>query len=665
MDTLSTNTIRILAAETVQKAKSGHPGAPMGCAPMTHVLFSKIMKYNPRNPSWVNRDRFVLSNGHGSALLYTMLHLSGYDVTRDELKTFRQYNSRLAGHPENHLLPGVEVTTGPLGQGICNAIGMAMAQAHLGARFNREGMDLFNHYVYAIVGDGCLQEGVSSEACSLAGHLKLGRLIVLYDDNGITIDGQTNISFTEDVGKRFEAYGWQVLSVADGDCDYAAIEAAIREGQQETARPTLIKIRTTIGYGASKEGTEKVHGAPIGDADIAAFKTKHGLPADPFSVLPEVEGFWTEVATQGPRHEADWSALFARYAAAYPEDAAEFERLRRGDLPDGWERALPEISETVATRKSSEMVLNAVAPAVPELVGGSCDLTHSNLTFMKCSGSFQAETPEGRNIRWGVREHGCAAICNGIAAYGMLIPYGATFFVFAGYALGAMRVAALAQRRVIYVMTHDSIGVGEDGPTHQPVETLLSLRALPNLYTVRPADAIEVAGAYAFALQHKTAPTCIALSRQNLPRLPGSQRDGVACGAYILHEPASAPAAIIIATGSEVQTALDAVQRLAPETAVRVVSAPCLEAFDEQPAEYRQRVLPEGVPVLSVEAATTRGWERYAHAHVGIDSFGISAPAARVFEHFGITAEGLAAKTQQLIAFYATRPVPPFFQAPW
>ncbi|KAK9722724.1 Transketolase [Basidiobolus ranarum] len=667
IDLLSTNTIRVLAADTVKKANSGHPGAPMGCAAMAHVLFSKFMKLNPENPKWISRDRFVLSNGHGCTLHYVLLHLLGYKVTIDDLKSFRQMNSICPGHPENFMTEGIEVTTGPLGQGISNAVGLAIAEANFAATFNKEAFPVIDNYTYTILGDGCLQEGVSAEAASLAGHLKLGKLIALYDDNKIQIDGTTDLAFTEDVCKRFEAYGWHTLSVDNGDSDFEAIANAISEAKKVTDKPTLIKVRTTIGYGSLLQGSEKVHGAPLSNDDLVQLKTMFGLdPSQSFAVPQEVRDFYGDIKKQGSQREAEWNQMFAKYSAQYPELAQELNRRIANDLPVGWESALPRYTPAdpaVATRKLSEIALNKIAEAVPELEGGSADLTHSNLTRWKTAVDFQHESTglgnyAGRYIRFGVREHGMAAICNGIAAYGGFIPFCSTFLNFISYALGASRLSSLSHLRVLYVMTHDSIGLGEDGPTHQPIETLTTLRATPNTLVFRPADGNEVSGAYLAAIQNKLRPSVLALSRQNLPHLAGSSIENTLKGAYVLSDVAK-PAVVLVATGSEVSACVEAAQELAKSNIqARVVSMPSMELFDEQAQTYKESVFPRGVPVLSVEALSTFGWSKYAHVSVGMTSFGSSAPANQLYEKFGMTPVAIADKAMKTIEFYKNEPLP-------
>ncbi|KAI9304772.1 transketolase [Cunninghamella echinulata] len=655
------DTVRVLAADVVRGANSGHPGAPMGCAPMAHVLFNNHITANPKNPKFINRDRFVLSNGHGCALQYVYLHLLGYDVSMDDLKKFRQVDSKTPGHPEACDTPGIEVTTGPLGQGISNAVGLAAAEAHHAATFNKPGYDLFNNHTFVILGDGCLQEGVSAEAISLAGHWKLGKLIALYDDNEITIDGSTEVSFTEDTIKRFESYGWHTVVVADGDNDIAAINKAIEEAKSVTDKPSLIKIKTTIGYGSLLQGEEKVHGAPLSADDIAQVKEKFGFnPAESYVVSKEVYDLYAARAAHGAKAEADWNALFAKYKQEYPKEASEIERRFSGKLPEGWEAALPKFTPAdaaVATRKLSEGVLTALSSVIPDLVGGSADLTGSNLTRWKTAVDFQHPSTglgdySGRYLRYGVREHAMFAIMNGLASYGGIIPYGGTFLNFLTYGWGAARLSALSHLRVIYVMTHDSIGLGEDGPTHQPIETLTLTRATPNMLTFRPADGNEVSGTYLVAIENQHRPSVIALSRQNLPQLEGSTIESVRKGGYVLQDAADAKV-IFIATGSEVSLAVDAAKKLAGEgIAARVVSLPCSELYDEQPEEYKKSVLTPGVPVVSIESLGVWGWERYAHAHVGMTTFGASGPIKDLYNKFNITVDAAAEKAKKTIAHF-------------
>ncbi|ORZ38088.1 Transketolase, thiamine diphosphate binding domain-domain-containing protein, partial [Catenaria anguillulae PL171] len=668
-DSLAINTIRTLAADVVQKANSGHPGAPMGCAPMAHALFSRFFTTSPSNPKWANRDRFVLSNGHACALQYIMLHLLGYPLSMDDLKAFRQLDSLTPGHPEAGWTPGVELTTGPLGQGISSAVGLAIAEAHLAAHFNRPGYELFNNYTYVILGDGCLQEGVASEACSLAGHLKLGKLIALYDDNHVSIDGDTNLGFTEDVNKRFESYGWHTLVVSDGDADQpSSIAEAIAAAQKVTDKPTIIKIRTTIGFGSTKAGSDKVHGAPLGAQDITQLKQKLGFnPEATFHVPAEVYELYKEVNKRGTDAEAAWNALFAKYKQAFPELAAEFERRRESKPHPDLLKYLPKYTPAdapVATRKLSELVLNAIADHVPELIGGSADLTGSNLTRWKTAKDFQAPSTglgdySGRYIRFGVREHAMAAICNGLHAYGFFVPFGATFLNFISYAVGASRLSALSHHQVIYIMTHDSIGLGEDGPTHQPIETVAMLRATPNTLTFRPADGNEVSGAYYAALTNTKSPSVLALSRQNVPQLEGTSIEAVLKGGYVVKENEAAKITLI-GTGTELSLAVDAAKALeAAGTPARVVSMPCTTLFDKQPQAYREQVLRDGkIPAVSVEALGTFGWDKYAHASVGLTTFGASGPAPQVYKKFGITVEGVVDKANKVIAYYAGKQVP-------
>lgn len=660
------NNIRTLAVDMVEKANSGHPGAPMGCAPIAHMLFGSVMNYAPTHPKWFNRDRFVLSNGHACALLYAMLHLTGYPLDIEELKRFRQLGSLTPGHPENFMTAGVEVSTGPLGQGISNAVGLAIAEKHLAAHFNRDGFNLIDHYTYVICGDGCLQEGVSSEASSLAGHLGLGKLIVCYDDNKITIDGDTSLSFTEDVGKRYEAYGWQVLTVQDGN-DLNELQAAIETAKLEANRPTLIKVHTLIGFGSSKAGSHSVHGAPLGATDTAQVKQRFGFdPTKTFEVKPEVYDFYRQQQTKGETLVAAWDQLVAQYTAAHPDLANELTRRIEGRLPDFSHVSFPAYSSTdtkaVATRNRSEEMLNFIAPLLPELIGGSADLTPSNLTFLKCTGDFQRATPGGRYIRFGVREHGMAAICNGLFAHGGLRPYCATFLNFIGYAMGAVRVSALSRFGILYVMTHDSIGLGEDGPTHQPIEMLQSLRAMPNLLVFRPADGNETAGAYQVALEHAHTPSVLSLSRQGVPTLAGTSAAMVRQGGYVVHDfpgttNTTRPDLILIGTGTELSLAVKVAETFIAQHPgafyLRVVSMVSCELFDAQPVEYQLSVLTPGAAVMSIEAGGVTGWQKYAHAPCGIDGvFGLSAPADKLYQHFGLTVPTLVQRCSDVLAFY-------------
>ncbi|KAK3994707.1 putative transketolase [Cladorrhinum sp. PSN332] len=666
VDTLAINTIRVLAADATAHANSGHPGAPMGMAPVAHVLFNKFMRFNPKNPKWLNRDRFVLSNGHGCMLQYALLHLYGYAVSIDDLKAFRTVDSITPGHPEAHDTPGIEVTTGPLGQGISNAVGLALAQAHTSAVFNKPGFDLVDNYTYSFLGDGCLMEGVSAEASSLAGHLQLGNLIAIWDDNHITIDGDTNQAFTEDVLKRYESYGWHTLTVEDGDNDLAGIEAAIKKAQEVKDKPTLIQLKTIIGYGSKQQGTHGVHGSPLKADDIKQLKEKFGFnPEQSFAVPQEVYDLCHKASSAGAAAEEEWNKLFAEYAQKYKAEHDDLVRRQKGDLPEGWEKSLPlytPADPAVASRKLSETVINKIFDVIPELVGGSADLTGSNLTRWKGAIDFQPPSTglgdyAGRYIRFGVREHGMGAILNGMAAYGTIIPYGGTFLNFVSYAAGAVRLSALSQIRAIWVATHDSIGLGEDGPTHQPIETLAHFRATPNCMVWRPADGNETSAAYYVALTSKHTPSIIALSRQNLPQLEGSTIDKAIKGGYVLHEQEGADITLL-STGSEVSIVVDAVKELAEKHNIkaRIVSLPCWEVFDAQPKEYRLSVLPDGIPSLSVEPMTTLGWERYAHEQFGLNRFGASGAYKDVYKKFEFTPEGISKRAVATINFWKDVP---------
>jgi transketolase len=664
VDQLAITTLRTLAIDAVQRANSGHPGAPMGMAPMAYVLWTRFLRHAPSRPDWPNRDRFVLSAGHACALLYALLHLTGYDLPLDELMRFRQWGSRTPGHVEWHLTPGVEATTGPLGQGIGNAVGMAIAERRLAAEFNRPGHAIVDHWTYVICSDGDLQEGVSAEAASLAGHLRLGKLVVLYDDNGVQLDGPTSLAWSEDVLARFAAYGWQTQRVADGN-DLAAIEAAIAAAREDP-RPSLIAVRTHIGYGSPhKQDTHKAHGAPLGEDEVRLTKLAYGWDPDrQFYVPDEVRQAMGAARPRGEELVRQWEAAFARYRAAYPELAAEFQRRLAGELPAGWEDRLPSWSVGVelATRQASQQVINALAEPLPELFGGAADLSESNLTDIQGGGDFGPQEA-GRNLRFGVREHAMGAIANGLAYHGGFLPYAGTFLVFSDYMRPAVRLAALAGLHVVYVWTHDSVGLGEDGPTHQPVEQLAALRAMPNLWVVRPADANETAAAWAVAVERRDGPVALVLSRQKLPVLPGTAelaRDGVRRGGYVLR-PASSEASgglphlILVATGSEVQLALAAAETLEAEGhPVRVVSLPCWEAFDAQDPAYRQAVLPTAVRRrVAIEAAASFGWERWVGdegAIVALDRFGASAPGPVALANFGFTAERLAEVGRRVLA---------------
>tara|TARA_E500000331_G_scaffold109513_1_gene106464 strand:- start:51 stop:2060 length:2010 start_codon:yes stop_codon:yes gene_type:complete len=661
LETLCINSIRMLAVDAINKSKSGHPGLPMGCAPMGYTLWDKFLRHNPKNPKWFNRDRFVLSAGHGCMLLYALLHLTGYDsVTIEDIKQFRQWGARTPGHPETFETAGVEVTTGPLGAGISNAVGLAIAEAHLAAKFNKPNANIVDHFTYVIMGDGCNQEGISSEACSLAGHLKLGKLIALYDDNKITIDGRTDVSFTEDVLKRYEAYGWHVQHVAEGDTDVNAIEKAIKLAKEVSDKPSIIKVSTTIGYGSpNKSDTAGVHGAPLGEEETELTKKELGWSYDAFEIPKEVYQEYNKAIERGNKMEADWNDLLTNYRSNYPSEAKEFERMLRGELPENWDKDLPVYSSEdsgLATRKHSQICLGSLGPNLPELIGGSADLTHSNYTDIEGeSGSFQAESPEKRYLHFGVREHAMAAILNGIAYHDSgLIPYGGTFLVFADYMRGSMRLSALSELGVIYVLTHDSIGVGEDGPTHQPIETIPSLRAIPNMLVFRPGDGNETSGAYKLAISNRKRPSSLCLSRQGMPNQVNSSIEKVALGGYILEDCAGTPELIFIGTGSELHLCVDAAKELTNQgRKVRVVSMPCVELFEEQSDSYKEEVLPSNVRKrLVVEAAETFGWHKY----IGLDgdsvtmsSFGASAPGGTCMEKFGFTVENVLNKAKKLL----------------
>jgi transketolase len=663
LEKLCINSIRFLAIDAVEKAKSGHPGLPMGAAPMAFVLWDQFMRYNPKNPKWFNRDRFVLSAGHGCMLHYALLHLTGYDsVSIEDIKQFRQWGSHTPGHPENFETAGIEVTTGPLGQGIANGVGLALAEAHLAAKFNKPDCTLVDHYTYVILGDGCNMEGVSGEACSIAGHWGLGKLIALYDDNHISIDGSTNIAFTEDVSKRFEAYGWHVLHVKDGNDDLAAIAAAIAEAKKVTDKPTMIKVTTTIGYGSpNKANTAGVHGAALGSDEVKLTRENLDWDYEPFALPADGVAHMRKAIERGASYEAEWESIWAQYKAKYAAEATEFERMISGKLPDGWHSVLPTYTPEDAalpSRKHSEKCLNLLAPVLPELVGGSADLTHSNLTELKISGDFQKGHYENRNVHFGVREHAMGAICNGMALHGSgLIPYGATFLIFTDYMRAAIRLSALSLAGSVWVMTHDSIGQGEDGPTHQPIETLASLRAIPNLTVIRPADGTECSGAYKVAVEHSKAhnPTLLALSRQNLPNLAGTSIEGVAKGGYAVVDCNGTPDIILIGTGSEVSLCVKAAESLTAEgKKVRVVSMPSCDLFDAQDAAYRESILPKAVTKrLSVEAGASFGWHKYVGSEgdtVSIDRFGASAPGGVCMEKFGFSADNVLAKAKALLA---------------
>jgi transketolase len=648
------NTIRFLSADAVQQANSGHPGLPMGAAPMAFTLWTRHLRHNPRNPKWAGRDRFVLSGGHGSMLLYSLLHLTGYDLPLEEIKNFRQFGSKTPGHPEYGLTPGVEVTTGPLGQGFGQGVGMAIAATHLAATFNKPGHEIIQSYIYGIVTDGDLMEGVSSEAASLAGHLQLGRIVYLYDDNHISIDGSTDLAFTEDRAARFEAYKWHVQKVEDGN-DVQAIDAAIRAAKADP-RPSLICVRTTIGYGApKKQGTAKAHGEPLGDEELDAAKENLGWPVEPRFLIPgEVLEFYREAVEKGREREFDWKMKLDAYKQIHPASGTELERRLRGELPKDWDRDFPIFpvdTKGMATRASSGKVLNALSVKLPELMGGSADLTPSNNTKFDEAGDFQKDNPMGRYLRFGVREHAMGTALNGINLFGGLIAYGGTFLIFSDYMKPAIRIAAISEVPSIFVFTHDSVGLGEDGPTHQPIEHLMALRAVPNLTVIRPADANEVAEAWKFAITHRTGPTALALTRQNLPTLEETQRGMLSKGAYILKDFGDSPQLILIASGSEVSLIYGAAEKLFVEgISTRVVSFPSWELFEKQDQAYKESVLPKNITArLAVEAGATLGWERYAKSIIGLDHYGASAPYKIIFEKFGFTVENVIAKAKELI----------------
>lgn len=662
-DNLCINTIRTLAMDSVQKANSGHPGAPMGLAPLAYVLWTKFLKYNPRNPKWHDRDRFVLSGGHASALLYTILHLTGYDLPLEQLKQFRQWESLTPGHPEYGLTPGVETTSGPLGQGFGNAVGMAIVERWLAEKFNRPGFPVVDHYTYVTAGDGDMMEGISSEAASLAGHLRLSKLIVFYDDNHISIEGSTDLTFTENVRRRFEAFGWHVQSVDDGNHDLEGISAAILAAQEEKEHPSLIAVRTTIGYGSpNKQDTGEVHGSPLGEEEILLTKKNLGWQwEDPFHIPEEALEVFRKAIPRGSEQEADWNIMFEAYSKEYPDLAKEWDMFMGRKLPDGWKEAIPVFSPDdgpEATRNISGKVLNIVAPHIPNLIGGSADLAPSTKTYLDDYDSISGDNCSGRNIHFGVREHAMGAVVNGMTLHKGIIPYGATFLVFSDYMRPPLRLAAMMKIPSIFVFTHDSIGVGEDGPTHQPVEHVAALRVIPNLVVIRPADANETAVAWRVALESKDRPVAFALTRQKLPILDQTKfpsAEGLARGAYILSDPEDgSPDLILIATGSEVSLALDAAKQLKEKgIKPRVVSMPSWELFDDQDEAYRNEVLPPSVTArLAIEAGSTQGWHRYVGSAgdvIGLDHFGASAPGGVVYEKLGFTVENIVKRALALI----------------
>jgi transketolase len=659
-DQLAINTLRFLAVDGVQKANSGHPGMPMGCSPIAYFLYTKVMHHNPKNPKWLNRDRFVLSAGHGSMLLYGILHLCGYDIPMYQLKQFRQWNSITPGHPEFGLTPGVETTTGPLGQGFTNAVGMAWAQAHVAARFNKDDIKLIDHYIYGICSDGDLEEGISHEAASLAGHLKLGKLIFFYDDNGISIDGETRLSFSDDTSKRFEAYHWHVQHVADVN-DLSALDAAVKNAQADP-RPSIIVTKTHIGYGSpNKQDKESSHGSPLGAEEVKLTKQNlKWVSEEPFFVPDEVRAYFNSLIPNGQKAEAAWNEIFAQYKAKYPEDATIFEKAFAGDTNLDWTNILPKFADDgkkLATRQASGKVINALSKALPLLFGGSADLAPSNNTLVAGEADFSASNYAGKNLHFGIREHGMASIMNGMAMYGGLIPYGGTFMVFVDYFRPTIRLAALSHVRPIYVLTHDSIGLGEDGPTHQPVEQIASLRCIPGLTTIRPADANETAGAWKVAIEKKNGPVALLLTRQGIPILDPAKHDavnGVAKGAYIIKDSQGTPDIILIGSGSELQHCIKAGEQLEAEgVKVRVVSFPSWDLFEKQSAEYKESVLPKAVKKrVAIEANIGMGWDKYTGDEgviISLERFGASAPFEILMKEFGFTAENVLAKAKTLL----------------
>jgi transketolase len=678
LDQLSINTIRFLSIDAVQKANSGHPGLPMGAAPFAYVLWTRFLKHNPANPTWFDRDRFVLSAGHGSMLLYSLLYLTGYDLSLEQIKQFRQWGSITPGHPERGLTPGVEVTTGPLGQGFGNGVGMGMAEAFFSARYNRPGHNIIDHYTYGLVSDGDLMEGVAAEAASLAGHLRLGKLIYLYDNNHVTLSAATDLTFTEDVKKRFNAYGWHTQSVEDGN-DLVAIERSIRNAQRNKARPSLILVQTHLGYGSPhKQDSFEAHGSPLGVEEVKLTKENLGWPLEPAFYIPEAAlAHFREAVEKGKQVEVDWERRFSAYSQAFPELAQDLQQMMQGELPEGWDTDIPEFHPDIkgmATRVASGKVMNAIASKVTAFIGGSGDLDPSTHTALASKGDFESprETIDdsqgivgggwqysGSNIHFGVREHGMGAILNGLAAHGGTIPYGSTFLIFSDYMRPPMRLAALMGLHVIYVFTHDSIALGEDGPTHEPVEQLLGLRSIPNMLVIRPADANETAAAWQVAIEHKGGPVALALTRQNLPVLDLLKYPqlplGVRSGGYVLaHATGNIPADItLIGTGSEVQLALAAREKLDTlGVRARVVSLPCWNLFDAQPVEYREAVLPPEVPMLVIEAGVSLGWRPYVGpgiAVIGVDRFGASAPGEIVMREYGFSVEHVIQRALDLV----------------
>ncbi len=659
IDNLCVNTIRVLSADMVEKAKSGHPGMPLGAAPMAYTLWDKFLRHNPKNPKWFNRDRFILSAGHGSAMLYSLLYLTGYDLTLEDLKNFRQWGSKTPGHPEYGRTPGVEATTGPLGQGFGMGVGMAMAECYLASKYNREGFNIIDHYTYAIVSDGDLMEGISSESASLAGRLKLGKLIYLYDDNHITIEGDTSLAFSEQIELKYEAFGWQVIRVHDGN-SIEAIEAAIKVAQFEKEKPSLIIVRTHIGYGTPKQDSASAHGEPLGEEALKALKRFVDFPEDKMFYIPEEAlNHCRKAIEKGKEYEEEWNNLFEDYKKKYPELAEELQKAINGELLEGWDKDLTSFSsedKPMATRSASGKVMNAIAPHLPNFIGGSADLAPSNKTYLNGFGDFYCDKENvGRNIHFGIREHAMGAAVNGMALHGGIIPYGATFLVFSDYMREPLRLAALMDIHSIFIFTHDSIGVGEDGPTHQPVEHVMSLRIIPNLVVIRPADANETVEAWKIALEEKN-PVALIFTRQNVPVLNPEKypiKEGVKRGAYILDDSDGKPDLIIIATGSEVHLALKGKEHLEKDgIKVRVVSMPSWELFEEQPEDYKNSVLLPEVPKLAIEAGVTTGWQKYVGESgyiIGIDRFGESAPGSVVMEKFGFNVENVVNKAKLLL----------------
>jgi transketolase len=660
VDQLAINTIRTLSIDAIEKVNSGHPGMPMGAAPMAYILWSKFMNYNPSNPNWFNRDRFTLSAGHGSMLLYSLLHLTGYDLSLDDLKNFRQWGSKTPGHPEYGHTPGVDATTGPLGQGISMAVGMAMAERHLASTYNRDNLNVIDHYTYSICGDGDLMEGVSAEAASLAGHLKLGRLIVLYDSNDISLDGDLHMSFSENAADRFKAYGWQVLRVEDGN-DLNAVAEALAEAKANEEQPTLIEVKTTIGYGSpNKGGKSASHGAPLGKEEIKLVKEHYNWNyEEDFYIPKEVKAHFTELKEASEQKERSWNTLFAQYEKTYPALAKELRQAITGELPEGWDADVPQYrlgEDKLATRSSSGEVLNALAKNVPQLFGGSADLSSSNKTLLKGEGDFSASDYSGRNIWFGVREFGMGAAVNGMALHGGVKVFGATFFVFSDYLRPAIRLSALMKLPVIYVFTHDSVAVGEDGPTHEPIEQLASLRAMPGLSTIRPAEGNETAAAWKLALESKNEPTALILTRQDLPTLVDSEKgyEGVKKGAYVISEAKEDAAGLLLASGSEVALAVDAQKALEKEGIyVSVVSMPSWDRFEKQTDAYKESVLPKYVKArLGIEMGASLGWSKYVGDNgdvLAIDQFGASAPGEKIIEEYGFTVENVISHFKKLL----------------